>query len=203
MTKPMTLDQARARFKELTGKPPHGKRGAPSIIAEIEVLEEKQAAREAEREAEQAKRAAEQSARDARAAARGSLRAAADLRGAERDQLDDDEQFLAFVAKRMQGRLDGFSETIEAFVESLRSDPAHALKWSSGIFTLTAEHQIAEQFRHAFEEGASLDQLRDMALRNTIRAARYPASSTSAQSNELEGAIGAAWADLSERLAAI
>ena len=90
---------------------------------------------------------------------------------------------------------------IAKFQEKLADDPAYAFSWADGAMSAAAEAKVCEFVLAVLEnEEVTVEHVRKEATAMTMRAARYPASSSSEVSNAMERKIGAAWAKLLDRL---
>ena len=90
---------------------------------------------------------------------------------------------------------------IAKFQEKLADDPAYAFSWADGAMSAAAEAKVCEFVLAVLEnEEVTVEHVRKEATAMTMRAARYPASSSSEVSNAMERKIGAAWAELLDRL---
>lgn len=188
----------RARYAALTGNRPDARWNEATLEARVAELEAKEAARAAaaaEAEAEQQRRRAE---REARIAARGTWEQFCDR--AFTRELEGDEGKLAYVCRRAASDAESAEKALAEFAAKLAQDPAYALGWSIKSFEQAAALAVAKEVRRAFEQGATFDELRSVAMREALRGARSPERSTSPTSNLMAQCMTAAWGDLVERM---
>lgn len=94
------------------------------------------------------------------------------------------------------------------FIERFKEDPASALEWSSDIFSKAAMRKVLlimqsvanKQLSSGMDAKEILKGIQNTATKEALRKARFPTHSTSAPANEIELSLGAAWAELAEKL---
>jgi hypothetical protein len=96
---------------------------------------------------------------------------------------------------------------LDTWKARFEKDPLYALEWSKEAFDNAARLFVAQQAlvwltstESTATPSARLTTLMEQARDAALRAARWPASSTSQPSNEAERCKGAAWAELYESL---
>ncbi len=66
--------------------------------------------------------------------------------------------YLAYVKNKLAAAQAG----VDKFVEALKKNPAHAMKWSDGVFTDAAGVEVYTSLVHALEnENVTLEQIED------------------------------------------
>ena len=89
---------------------------------------------------------------------------------------------------------------LSRFKEELETDPAHALDWGQPTFLSAAKLKVQGYVQHALGNGATVEQVRDMAQEHVRKGSRYPTTSTSPVSNYMGQCLLQAWAELLEVL---
>lgn len=92
-------------------------------------------------------------------------------------------------------------DLVERFKDRLAQNPANAFEWSGDAFKGAAFIQVGSELA-SVNTDVEIDEIIAYALQRVMGAARYPARSSSMQSNLMEQEIGAAWAHAHERLVA-
>lgn len=87
------------------------------------------------------------------------------------------------VIARFRSMIDGNVDRIEKFKDSLSADPAYALSWSNDTFRAAALLTVLRQVVHNLENGASVDDIKNILSNRVMCLSRYPAQSTSPTSN--------------------
>jgi hypothetical protein len=142
------------------------------------------------------KEAAEKAAREARIAER----ADADAWMAREFDYPSDDHRLQRIARLLKDNVEAENAAKDRFLKNLDADPRYALSWSKDYFLAVARGTVARELAAAiFENGVSLEDLLKVATSNAVRAARYPASSSSSTDNLMEACMGTAWAEVCDR----
>lgn len=107
------------------------------------------------------------------------------------------QELIAKLAKNKELAED----QIAKFQVELAKDPSYAFSWADGAMRAAAEARVCKFVLSVLEnDEVTVEHVRKEATAMTLRAARYPASSSSEVSNAMERKIGAAWAELLEML---
>ena len=86
------------------------------------------------------------------------------------------------------------------FKTKLEKDASYAFEWSQAAFAAAAEIEVGRIIVAAMESGTTAEAIKSNALDQALRGARYPARSTSVQSNLMEQEVAAVWAKVYERI---
>jgi hypothetical protein len=201
MTNPtMTVETLRAEYFEMMGTRADKRWTLATLSQKVEELRAKRQARDAAAAAEEAKREALAAERRARAAARGSWEEFIALSNFRDETRPEDERRLVWVAHHVAGEMRQANAAIAELSAKLLSDPVNALSWSKGAFDAAAVLKVGEQVKHAILSGITYDEIKDHALRETLRGARWPERGSSFTSNAIHESVTAAWANLVERM---
>ena len=102
----------------------------------------------------------------------------------------------AYLIKRLESTIEGCEASIRKFAEKLINDPAYTLSWGTDSFKTAAELKVYKQVLNAFNDGATLEQVKSSLMDRVLNKAKYPAQSTSPCSNLMETYELAAYAEL-------
>lgn len=176
-------------YRHLTGY------GSPDGRWSVERLEKEIAAIKV-RKAEEAQRIAEREAETAR------YNRAAELRIKRRGPIDQIKRGRGMswkfwnTVRGAKSTVEHFEREREKFIESIRTNPGHALEWANGFFDNTADYETAMWIIDRFEHGVSEEEFFADVQRETLRRASDMFQSTSPTSNLMSNYRRKAFADI-------
>ena len=89
----------------------------------------------------------------------------------------------------------------DKWAEDVAVDPTCAFEWSNDCFTQAGKVKVCSMALHLLNsDGSTVESIRDYAHAQIIRAAVYPASSTSQPSNLMAQRVLQAWSELYEMI---
>lgn len=112
------------------------------------------------------------------------------------------ERRLAQAVSMARSTVNGWDEILEKHVRDVSAHPCHALEWAGSFVEAAATYEIAQWLVRMFHDGATVEELTDVSLREVLQRARNGSSrSSSMMSNLVEDVKGKAWSATYERLA--
>ena len=148
---------------------------------ESEIRETK---RQAQRDADEQEKAERKQRCEETAARRGTLSEFHAKCWSKGDEVAEQDKNIRNLAWKIHSALDRVT-VIEKWVDGLKSDAVHALRWSSTVFAAAADVAVAKELKRAFDHGCSLEEIKETLTTDVIREARATAKSTSPASNML------------------
>jgi len=114
---------------------------------------------------------------------------------------DKDEERAHYAMRTAKSAVDGWADKIASHQAKLAESPVYALGWSGTFMEAAAEYEIAKSLLDAWFAGASVADMTDECLKNTLWFAKEGSSrSTSAMANLMDDMQRQAWARFYEKL---
>jgi hypothetical protein len=114
---------------------------------------------------------------------------------------DEDKEDVRYAMRSAKKAVDEWAETLEAHQAKVAKNPVFALGWSGSFMEAAAEYKVAKLLLAEWFQGASVADLTEECLLNTLRFAREGSSrSTSTMSNLMDDLQRKAWTCFYEKL---
>lgn len=174
-----------------------GRWSAKRLATEIEQIKAARDAAAVKKAAEDARAAELAAKRQALAATRGTIEEFAASRYTEKDQArSKEEQALAYFSRRFIGAEEALAERIAKFQVDVLKHLAHAMEWSSDLYSYAAKVECYRYVKHFVESGMTAQELQSELTRRVLDKASSPSRSTSVPSNYMDSELTSKLADL-------
>ena len=104
------------------------------------------------------------------------------------------------LRKSFAADLQDAHDQLAKFAEELLKHPTYAMTWGDRAVTAAGSVAVAEKIVELLDSGVEHGKVHEFAVSQALRAARFPARSTSPMNNLTEQAVAQAWAMAAERL---